>query len=82
MFSNRSIKDLSLGNFKHFKFLNSDAHLIERFQSAKIEPSMKSLKVCLSKTKPVFPNQILPRPCHAKNMQTHEQTSKYNTLVK
>lgn len=31
MFSNRSIKDLSFGNFKHFKLLNSEAELSGRF---------------------------------------------------
>ena len=31
MFSNRSIKDLSFGNFKHFKLLNSEAQLTGRF---------------------------------------------------
>ena len=36
MFSNRSIKDLSLGNFQKFKLLNQDAQILGHFKSERL----------------------------------------------
>lgn len=37
MFSNRSIKDLSLGNFQKFKILNQDSQIRSQFQSERLK---------------------------------------------
>ena len=41
MFSNRSIKDLSLGNFQKFKQLNEDSQIRGQFRSERIQIALK-----------------------------------------
>ena len=41
MFSNRSIKDLSLGNFQKFKLLNQDAQILGHFKSERLKVAQK-----------------------------------------
>ena len=55
-FQTRSIRDLSLGNFRHFKFLNSEEQLSGRFNSVKISPKANMMP----SFKPEFPQHILP----------------------
>ena len=48
MFSNRSIREISLGNLQQFKLLNQHSQVRSRFQSVKVSG--------LTKQKPVFPS--------------------------